>query len=383
MASNTLPPGCSMHPSIDVVDMAHGRGLRAARPIKAGEVLLYAPAAAQLDGIDADALAATLLAELQRGTHAWLSSLPRDVAYSAAMLTTADAPLLRHRGRRARGLRVRAQRGPDRGTRTNAGRGASSSRTLGGSSGHLRLAPLFTLLNHGEDGLRPTELEDGALRLEAARDLRPGDDVRINYGHWSTAARACSAATDGSRRRLRPNSSSLTRRRTTRSRVNAAEAPRWTPAEPLRSDVSGPNEALELASLLPVLSSNSRVVVERLDRGEDGDDVDVPLPTSRRRRRAACSGCSPRRRTATSRTGGSSAGRRSSRRGARHCWQRSSTKPSPRREGNAASAIAGRGGAASLREHLRACYRLSRRAALERCRRRTVLLKGALWFAMV
>ena len=35
-----LPAGCTMHPSIDVVDTAHGRGLRAARPIKAGEVLL-------------------------------------------------------------------------------------------------------------------------------------------------------------------------------------------------------------------------------------------------------------------------------------------------------------------------------------------------------
>ena len=55
MASNTLPPGCSMHPAIHVVDTPHGRGLRAAKPIKAGEVLLYAPAAAQLDGVDADA----------------------------------------------------------------------------------------------------------------------------------------------------------------------------------------------------------------------------------------------------------------------------------------------------------------------------------------
>ena len=72
-----------MHESIDVVDTPHGRGLRATEPIKAGEVLLYAPAAAQLDGIDADALAATLLAELERGTHAWLAALPR-VAYSAA-----------------------------------------------------------------------------------------------------------------------------------------------------------------------------------------------------------------------------------------------------------------------------------------------------------
>ena len=83
MASNTLPPGCTMHHAIGVVDTPHGRGLRATEPIKAGEVLLYAPAAAQLDGIDADALATTLLAELEKGTHQWLSSLPR-VAYSAA-----------------------------------------------------------------------------------------------------------------------------------------------------------------------------------------------------------------------------------------------------------------------------------------------------------
>ena len=69
-----LPAGCTMHPSIDVVDTAHGRGLRAARPIKAGEVLLYAPAAAQLDGVDADALAATLLAELEKGANEWLAA---------------------------------------------------------------------------------------------------------------------------------------------------------------------------------------------------------------------------------------------------------------------------------------------------------------------
>ena len=72
-----------MHPSISVVDTPHGRGLRATAPIKAGEVLLYAPAAAQLDGGDADDLATTLLAELEKGTHQWLSKLPR-VAYSAA-----------------------------------------------------------------------------------------------------------------------------------------------------------------------------------------------------------------------------------------------------------------------------------------------------------
>ena len=40
------------HPSIDVVDTAHGRGLRASDP-SCWEVLLYALAAAQLDGVDA------------------------------------------------------------------------------------------------------------------------------------------------------------------------------------------------------------------------------------------------------------------------------------------------------------------------------------------
>ena len=69
-----------MHRGIGVVDTPHGRGLRATEPIKAGEVLLYAPAAAQLDGVDADALATTLLAELERGTHEWLAALPRGVA---------------------------------------------------------------------------------------------------------------------------------------------------------------------------------------------------------------------------------------------------------------------------------------------------------------
>ena len=93
---------------------------------------------------------------------------------------------LRHRGRRARGLRVRAQRGPGPGRADQRwARSFVVANALRVKSGHLRLAPLFTLLNHGEDGLRPTELEDGALRLEAARDLRPGDDVRINYGHGS------------------------------------------------------------------------------------------------------------------------------------------------------------------------------------------------------
>ena len=44
------------------------------------------------------------------------------------------------------------------GAPTNAGRGACRRERAAGQAGHLRLA-LFTLLNHGEDGLRPTELE--------------------------------------------------------------------------------------------------------------------------------------------------------------------------------------------------------------------------------
>ena len=42
-----------MHPSLAVVATPHGRGLRATAPVRAGERLLYAPAAAQLDGVDA------------------------------------------------------------------------------------------------------------------------------------------------------------------------------------------------------------------------------------------------------------------------------------------------------------------------------------------
>ena len=262
-----------MHHAIDVGDTPHGRGLRAIEPIKAGEVLLYVPAAAQLDGIDADALARTLLAELEKGTHQWLSSLPR-VAYSAAgcddatraaLCATAggglgDCAFVRSVGQ-ARG------RGDQRWARSFV-----VANALRVKSGHLRLAPLFTLLNHGEDGLRPTELEDGALSLAAVRDLRPGDDVRINYGHgshggagvlhrygWfpSTAPTEFVVFDEASDDAVLE---SLRRRLALDHGVT------------LRSDVSGPNEALELASLLPVLSSNSLVSLSRrLDRGEDGD----------------------------------------------------------------------------------------------------------------
>ena len=50
-----------MHPSLAVVATPHGRGLRATAPVRAGERLLYAPAAAQLDGVAALLVVATNL----------------------------------------------------------------------------------------------------------------------------------------------------------------------------------------------------------------------------------------------------------------------------------------------------------------------------------
>ena len=131
-------------------------------------------------------LATTLLAELEKGTHQWLSSLPR-VAYSAAGCDDATrAALCATAGGGLGDCAFVRSVGQARGRADQRwARSFVVANALRVKSGHLRLAPLFTLLNHGEDGLRPTELEDGALRLEAARDLRPGDDVRINYGHGS------------------------------------------------------------------------------------------------------------------------------------------------------------------------------------------------------
>ena len=80
-------------------------------------------------------------------------------------------------------LRVRALRGPGRGTRRPALEpGRVVAEALRVKSGHLRLAPLFTLLNHGEDRLRPTELEDSPESGCGPR-LAAGGGVRINYGH--------------------------------------------------------------------------------------------------------------------------------------------------------------------------------------------------------
>ena len=359
-----------MHPAIHVVDTAHGRGLRATALIKAGEVLLYAPAAAQLDGIDADALATTLLAELQRGTHQWLSKLPR-VAYSAAGCDDATrAALCATAGGGLGDCEFVRKVGRDRGTRDQRwARSFVVANALRVKSGHLRLAPLFTLLNHGEDGLRPTELEDGALILEAGRDLRPGDDVRINYGHgthggagvlhrygWfpSTAPTEFVVFDEASDDAVLE---SLRKRLALDHGVT------------LRSDVPGPNEALELASLLPVLSSNSLVSLSRrLDRGEDGDDASTSQASPTKSTSSSC-GLFGLFAAETDRD--VAYGwllRRSPQllaRGRAHCCAVLDSALAASRK-NAASAIA-RGGAAvaSLREHC-ARYRLSREAMLER-----------------
>ena len=359
-----------MHKSIDVVDTPHGRGLRAAKPIKAGEVLLYAPAAAQLDGVDADDLATTLLAELEKGTHQWLSSPPR-VAYSAAGCDDATrAALCATAGGGLGDCAFVRSVGRDRGTRDQRwARSFVVANALRVKSGHLRLAPLFTLLNHSEDGLRPMELEDGALSLEAARDLRPGDDVRIDYGHgshggagvlhrygWfpSTAPTEFVVFGEASDDAVLE---SLRRRLALDNGVT------------LRSDVCGPNEALELASLLPVLSSNSLVSLSRrLDRGEDGDDASTSQASPTK---SASSSCGLFGLFAAETDRDVAYGwllRRSPQLLARaraHCCSVLDAALSASRK-NAESAIARSGAAvASLREHC-ARYRRAREAMLER-----------------
>jgi hypothetical protein len=279
-----------MHPSIDVVDTPHGRGLRATEPIKAGEVLLYAPSKAQLDGVDADALATTLLVELEKGTHQWLSSLPR-VAYSAAGCDDATrAALCATAGGGLGDCAFVRSVGQARGRADQRwARSFVVANALRVKSGHLRLAPLFTLLNHGEDGLRPTELEDGALRLEAARDLRPGDDVRINYGHGSHGGAGVLhrygwfPSTAPTEFVVFDEASDDAVLESLRKRLALDHG------VTLRSDVSGPNEALELASLLPVLSSNSLVSLSRrLDRGEDGDDASTSQASPTKSASSSC-----------------------------------------------------------------------------------------------
>ena len=280
-----------MHRGIGVVDTPHGRGLRATEPIKAGEVLLYAPSKAQLDGVDADALAATLLAELERGTHDWLAALPRDVAYSAAGCDDATrAALCATAGGGLGDCAFVRSVGRDRGTRDQRwARSFVVANALRVKSGHLRLAPLFTLLNHGEDGLRPTELEDGALSLTAVRDIHPGDDVRINYGHGSHGGAGVLhrygwfPSTAPTEFVVFDEASDDAVLESLRKRLALDHG------VTLRSDVPGPNEALELASLLPVLSSNSLVSLSRrLDRGEDGDDASTSQASPTKSTSSSC-----------------------------------------------------------------------------------------------
>ena len=359
-----------MHHAIAVVDTPHGRGLRATEPIKAGEVLLYAPAAAQLDGIDADALATTLLAELQRGTHQWLSKLPR-VAYSAAGCDDATrAALCATAGGGLGDCEFVRKVGQARGRADQRwARSFVVANALRVKSGHLRLAPLFTLLNHGEDGLRPTELEDGALILEAGRDLQPGDDVRINYGHGSHGGAGVLhrygwfPSTAPTEFVVFDEASDDAVLESLRKRLALDHG------VTLRSDVPGPNEALELASLLPVLSSNSLVSLSRrLDRGEDGDDASTSQASPTK---SATSSCGLFGLFAAETDRDVAYGwllRRSPQLLARaraHCCSVLDAALAASRK-NAASAIA-RGGAAvaSLREHC-ARYRLSREAMLER-----------------
>lgn len=269
-----------MHPSLSVVDTPHGRGLRVTAPIRAGERLLYAPATAQLDGVDSDALATTLLKELEAHTHTWLASLPRSVAFSAAgcddATTAALCALAGGGGGDCAFVRcVARDQGVD--TQQRWARSFVVANALRIKSGHLRLAPFFLLLNHRDDGgLEPTEESDGALSLTAVCDLQPGDDVCINYGHGThggagvlhrygyfpvESATEFNVFGDASDDALLE---SLRRRLALDVGVT------------LRSDILGPNEALELASLLPVLDAASLTSLwRRLDRGEDGDDASL------------------------------------------------------------------------------------------------------------
>ena len=279
-----------MHPSLAVVATPHGRGLRATAPVRAGERLLYAPAAAQLDGVDADELSTTLLAELERGTHAWLAALPR-VAYSAAGCDDATrAALCATAGGGLGDCEFVRKVGQAQGRADQRwARSFVVANALRVKSGHLRLAPLFTLLNHGEDGLRPTELEDGALSLTAVRDIHPGDDVRINYGHGSHGGAGVLhrygwfPSTAPTEFVVFDEASDDAVLESLRKRLALDRG------VTLRSDVPGPNEALELASLLPVLSSNSLVSLSRrLDRGEDGDDASTSQASPTKSATSSC-----------------------------------------------------------------------------------------------
>ena len=360
-----------MHPSLAVVATPHGRGLRATAPVRAGERLLYAPAAAQLDGVDADDLATTLLAELERGTHKWLASLPRGVAYSAAGCDDATrAALCATAGGGLGDCAFVRSVGRDRGTRDQRwARSFVVANALRVKSGHLRLAPLFTLLNHGDGGLRPTELEDGALSLTAVRDIHPGDDVRIDYGHGSHGGAGVlhrygwfpsTASTEFVVFDEASDDAVLESLRKRLALDNGVT---------LRSDVPGPNEALELASLLPVLSSNSLVSLSRrLDRGEDGDDLSTSQASPTK---SATSSCGLFGLFAAETDRDVAYGwllRRSPQLLARaraHCCSVLDAALSASRK-NAESAIARSGAAvASLREHC-ARYRRAREAMLER-----------------
>ena len=326
-----------MHPSLAVVATPHGRGLRATAPVRAGERLLYAPAAAQLDGVDADELATTLLAELERGTHKWLSSLPRGVAYSAAGCDDATrAALCATAGGGLGDCAFVRSVGQAQGRADQRwARSFVVANALRVKSGHLRLAPLFMLLNHAEDGLRPTELEDGALSLEAVRDLRPGDDVRIDYGHGSHGGAGVLH-----RYGWFPSTAST-------EFVVFDEASDDAVLESLRKRLALDN-GVTLRSTFPVptrrwslrLYSRSSVptVLFRYQGGSTAAKTETtcrrhkPRRRSRRRRPAACSGCSQRRRTATSLMGGSCAGRRNSWRAPAPTAVPCSTLPSRRRE---------------------------------------------------
>ena len=277
-----------MHPHLAVVETAHGLGLRAVLPIRAGERLLHAPRSSQIDGADASDLASMLLAERARGAAsphaAWVASLPRDVAFSAAGCDDETAAALcAIAGGGAGGCAyVRAVNGLGSGGGGDErwARSFVSANALRVGTGRLRLAPLFTLLNHAEGSARPTEHADGSLTLESESDLARGADVCIDYGHGAAggagvlhrygffppaaeteyvvfAERSGDAALEALRGRLE-----LRDGVTLRSSSTAAMA-----------------EALELASLLPVLDARARAALARhLDRRGDrggrggGDD---------------------------------------------------------------------------------------------------------------
>ena len=185
----------TLHPHIAIVETPHGLGLRATGgTVRRGEVALRCPRAAQLDAATPVLLADRLLEEFAKGAAsphaAWLASLPRGVAFSASGCDDATAAALcavagGGLGNCAYVEAVARSRGGARTLDEAWARSYVRANALRTAGGRLRLAPVFTLLNHAasaSEPMQPTEHDDGSFSLVAASDVARGDDVCIDYG---------------------------------------------------------------------------------------------------------------------------------------------------------------------------------------------------------